>query len=53
MSQTPQDHKPEELSEEELDAQSAEQLPDREAMSIINPNAGGIVTPEPPLPVVE
>ena len=39
----------EELTQEELDAQSAEQLPDREAMSIIDPGAGTM----PPVPIEE
>lgn len=30
--------KPEKLTSEELDAQSGEQLPDREAMSLVNAN---------------
>jgi len=29
---------PDELSKEELDAQAAEELPDREAMSLVNAN---------------
>ena len=38
-----------ELTPEELDAQNAEQLPDREAMSIIDPGAGTL----PPVPIEE
>ena len=39
------DAQPTELSEEELERQRAEQLPDREVMSTIQPH--------PPLPTVE
>ena len=39
----------EELTPEELEAQNAEQLPDREAMSIIDPSAGSM----PPVPIEE
>lgn len=49
-----------ELTQEELEKQQAEQLPDREVMTTIvpehavPPGADGIVAPEPqPLPVVE
>ncbi len=35
---TPQELSAEELSAEELEAQDAEQLPDREAMSLVNAN---------------
>jgi hypothetical protein len=35
-----------ELTEEELEEEDAEPLPDREAMSIIDPNLG----PTPPIP---
>jgi hypothetical protein len=38
-----------ELTDEELEAQGGEALPDREAMSIINPD-GGVINPLPPLP---
>ena len=41
-----------ELTPEELEEQNGEQLPDREAMSLINPGVDGIstITPiEPPL----
>jgi len=42
MNQGPEEQKyatqPEELSAEELDAQEGEQLPDREAMSLVNAN---------------
>ena len=39
----------EELTQEELEEQNAEELPDREAMSLINPGVDGIATiaPEP------
>jgi hypothetical protein len=39
-----------ELTPEELEEQDAEELPDREVMSLINPGADGIVSiePEPP-----
>jgi hypothetical protein len=40
-----EEHKESELSEEELERQRAEQLPDREVMSTIQPY--------PPLPTVE
>jgi hypothetical protein len=36
-----------ELTEDELEEQNAEQLPDREVMSIINPGADGIATIAP------
>ena len=37
-SRTPDEAKPEELSAEELEAQGGEQLPDREAMSLVDAN---------------
>jgi hypothetical protein len=42
----------EELSQEELEKQNGEELPDREAMSLINPGVDGIATVAPfePLP---
>jgi hypothetical protein len=36
-----------ELTEDELDEQNAEQLPDREVMSLINPGADGVATIAP------
>jgi hypothetical protein len=36
-----------ELTEDELEEQNGEQLPDREVMSIINPGADGIATIAP------
>jgi hypothetical protein len=36
-----------ELTEDELDEQNAEELPDREVMSVINPGADGIATIAP------
>ena len=36
LTRTEQEHTPEELSAEELAAQDGEQLPDREAMSLVN-----------------
>lgn len=36
-----------ELTEDEIEEQNAEQLPDREVMSIINPGADGIATIAP------
>jgi len=45
-----QDH---ELTAEELEKQNAEQLPDREAMSLINPGIDGISTISPVEPPVE
>jgi hypothetical protein len=40
----PEERKPDELSEEELEGANAERLPDREAMSIVKPLLPG----EPP-----
>ena len=40
------------LSEEELEEQDGEPLPDREAMSLINPNVDGIATIAPNEPPV-
>ena len=39
----------EELTKEEVEEQNAEELPDREVMSLINPGVDGIATiaPEP------
>jgi hypothetical protein len=42
------EHEPSELSEEELDEQSGEALPDREAMSVISPLPSEDVIYEPP-----
>ena len=42
-SRTPDKVKPEELSAEELEAQGGEQLPDREAMSLIDANVAAPV----------
>ena len=44
--------KSEELTPEELEQQNGEELPDREAMSLINPGVDGIATVAPfePLP---
>jgi hypothetical protein len=39
--------KEQELTPEELEEQNAEQLPDREVMSLINPGADGIASFEP------
>jgi hypothetical protein len=36
-----------ELTDDELDEQNAEQLPDREVMSVISPGADGIATIAP------
>jgi hypothetical protein len=36
-----------ELTEDELEEQNAEELPDREVMSVINPGADGIATIAP------
>jgi hypothetical protein len=36
-----------ELTEDELDEQNAEQLPDREVMTVINPGVDGIATIAP------
>jgi hypothetical protein len=46
---------PEELTPEELEKQNGEELPDREAMSLINPGVDGIATiaPEPVPPAIE
>jgi hypothetical protein len=41
---TQENPNPEDLTEEELEAQSAEELPDRQAMSIITP---GVERPAP------
>ena len=43
------------LSEDEIEEQNGEPLPDREAMSLINPNVDGIATiaPYEPVPVVD
>jgi hypothetical protein len=41
----------EELTKEEVEEQNAEELPDREVMSLINPGVDGIATIAPePLP---
>jgi hypothetical protein len=44
-----------ELTPEELEEQNAEQLPDREVMSLINPGADGIASfnPGPPEASIE
>jgi hypothetical protein len=42
-----------ELTPEELEEQNGEELPDREAMSIINPGVDGISTIAPIEPTVE
>jgi len=41
-----EESKQDQLTEEELEEQGAEPLPDREAMSIIDPN----LSPSPPVP---
>jgi hypothetical protein len=38
---------PEGLTQDELDAQDGEQLPEREAMSIVGPDVGFSATPVP------
>ena len=40
------------LSEDEIEEQNGEPLPDREAMSLINPNVDGIATIAPNEPPV-
>ena len=42
-----------ELTPEEIEQQNGEQLPDREAMSLINPGIDGISTISPIEPPVE
>ncbi len=48
--QPPEQHEPDELSVEELEAQSGDLLPDREAMSTLNPN---VVVPSDPTAVAD
>jgi hypothetical protein len=50
MTDEPNRREPEDLSEEELDRQEGESLPDREVMTIlpIDPTAASKFLPEPP-----
>ena len=49
------EHQHEELTQEELEKENGEELPDREVMSLINPGADGIASTAPfePLPPAE
>ena len=51
-----QERQNDELTQEELEKQNGEELPDREVMTLINPGADGIVSTPPfeqPLPPVD
>ena len=49
MSETERDRAPQGVSDDELAAERAVELPDREALSVVDPHAGGaLVRPYPP-----